>query len=290
VVVEPRDGSRPLVRALDAARRSIFVEIYILSDHGIMRALERAAAQGVAVHVLLEHHPFGMGRQPESAADRLRAAGVAVRWSSPAFLLTHAKTVLIDGTTAVISTANFSHAGMTEDRDFMVWDHNRRDVHALDALLRDDWDRLPSSPGTKNLVIAPDDARRRLRSLITAARVSLDVYGEEMQDPETQRLLVKVACRGTRVRVLLPSRPRRGAAVLRRGCVRIRTLDRPYVHAKAFIVDGRRGFIGSENMSAQSLDRNREVGVLIRGRAVRGVARTFNRDWRRALPLPRGES
>ena len=36
-----------------------------------------------------------------------------------------------------------------------------------------------------------------------------------------------------------------------------------YVHAKAIVVDGRRAFVGSENLSAASLDHNRELDVIV---------------------------
>jgi phosphatidylserine/phosphatidylglycerophosphate/cardiolipin synthase-like enzyme len=66
--------------------------------------------------------------------------------------------------------------------------------------------------------------------------------------------------------------------------VKIRLLHQPYVHAKVILVDGRRGYLGSENFSMQSLDHNREIGVLLRGSAVTEIRRVFRRDWRRGLP------
>jgi cardiolipin synthase A/B len=58
-----------------------------------------------------------------------------------------------------------------------------------------------------------------------------------------------------------------------------------YIHAKAIVVDAAtpaaRVFVGSENFSAQSLDRNRELGVVLRSTTiVDGVARTIQSDVR----------
>ena len=36
-----------------------------------------------------------------------------------------------------------------------------------------------------------------------------------------------------------------------------------YVHAEAIVVEGRRAFVGSENLSAASLDHNRELDVIV---------------------------
>lgn len=285
VLVEPNDGSRPVARALDHAATSVFMEAYILTDRSIVRALERAASQSVRVHVLLDPRAIGMGRQPETVAARLRAAGVSVRWSNPAFPLTHAKTLLIDDRRALISTANFSKAGFSADRDFMLWDSNPRDVYELSALLRDDWDRLPGAIDAPNLVIAPASARAKLEALIIRARTSIRVYGEEMRDVRFERLLSDRACNGVDVRIILPAAPTDGSPIYRGRCARLRILNHPYVHAKAIVIDNRYGYLGSENMSSQSLDRNREVGVLVQQRPARRIAAVFARDWGHALPV-----
>ena len=36
-----------------------------------------------------------------------------------------------------------------------------------------------------------------------------------------------------------------------------------YVHAEAIVVDGRRAFVGSDNLLTASLDHNRELGVIV---------------------------
>jgi phosphatidylserine/phosphatidylglycerophosphate/cardiolipin synthase-like enzyme len=49
------------------------------------------------------------------------------------------------------------------------------------------------------------------------------------------------------------------------------------------IADGARAFVGSENFSANSLDDNRELGVLIADFGViTTLNQTFQQDWRNA--------
>jgi len=64
--------------------------------------------------------------------------------------------------------------------------------------------------------------------------------------------------------------------------VRVRRLPRAYlyIHAKAIVADGRRAFVGSQNLSAASLDGNRELGVIIADRGAIGTLEsTFAGDW-----------
>jgi len=180
LLVEPQARSRPLLRAIDGAQTRIFVEVYILTDASVIRALERAAAQGVAVYVMLEHRPLGLGVQPDRMMDRLQAAGIFVKWTRPGFQLTHAKFVVVDDRLAVISSANFSRSAFRQNRDFLVFDRRRADVISISNLFRADWDRLPVRFENFNLLISPVNARQKLQKLIARARRSINVYAEEI--------------------------------------------------------------------------------------------------------------
>lgn len=279
MLVEPRDGPRGITRVINRAQTSLFVEVYILSDARIIHALERASAQGVAVYVLLEPHPYGLGSQAVGVAERLRAAGIRVRWSRPGFVYTHAKTIVADGRVAIISTANFSRSAFSHNREFLLIDHRRRDVRAISAIFRADWDRVSTRINDDDLLISPDNSRSKLVRLIESARHYLDVYAEEIADGPMEHLLARMRDRGVTVRVLLPIAATPGARWLVAHGVAVRALASPYIHAKAIIADGREAFVGSENLSTTSLDRNREVGILVRGADVVVLGRVFSRDW-----------
>lgn len=283
LLVEPNMGVRAVIRALDQAQQHIFVESYILSNRRIVRGLERAAAQGVNVYVILERRAIGMGTQPEAVSNQLRAAGVSVRWASTRFALTHTKMIVLDGRLAIISTANFSAAGFRRDRDFLIFDRTPAIVRRASALFIDDWDGLRVGGEPPPLVVAPTNARRLLSSLIDSARSSLSIYAEEIGDISIEGRLVIERERKVRVRVLLEAGQSAGAAsYLERNGVEVHSLVTPYIHAKLIRADGRLAFVGSENLSTQSLDRNREVGLLVRGPSIPALARIFNEDWARS--------
>ena len=277
--IEPDNGEKSLLRLLNHAQQSIELAAYILTDRSLTRALERAAAQGLDVHVMLEPHPFGMGSQPSREADALQAAGVSVRWSRPGFVYTHAKYLVIDDRTTVISTANFSRSAFTSNREVMVVTRERRMVREISNLFREDWDRIPAHLQDANILIAPDGARQQLNSLLAHAHHEILIYQEEFRDASIERQLVSLAGKGITLRILLPSSASLPADAQHLG---IRTLNKPYIHAKVIIVDRTEAFVGSENFSTTSLDHNRELGVLIRGAAVGKLVGVFQEDWQRA--------
>jgi cardiolipin synthase len=67
---------------IDAAKRSVYLETYIFAADAtgklVGEALQRAAARGVNVRVLLDG--FGSAELPSSFVDELREAGVEVQW------------------------------------------------------------------------------------------------------------------------------------------------------------------------------------------------------------------
>lgn len=52
--VEPGAGYYPVLDALNASRKSVLMEMYLLTDKKIIGALKRAKARGADVRILLE--------------------------------------------------------------------------------------------------------------------------------------------------------------------------------------------------------------------------------------------
>lgn len=266
VFVEPDAGPGPLVDAIRGAHKSIKLEIYLLSNHNIIRALEEDANRGIAVRVMLEPHPYGSG--PTSAnktLDALRAAGIQAQYSNPAFALTHAKCLLIDDTVAYIMTSNFSNSALgvskyTKNREYDIIDDNVRDVEAIAAIFQADWERNTAVFDNPDLVVSPNNARHAFITLIGSARRTLLIEAEEMNDSVIEQALIDAAQHGVQVQVILPEpgssgdANSRGIATITQAGTAVREDPHLYMHAKIIVVDGREAFVGSENISAQSLD------------------------------------
>jgi cardiolipin synthase A/B len=89
VFIEPGDGRAPLLDEIQSARRSIDLEVYIVTDDVVLQALEEAQRRGVEVRVILEEHPFGGGGGQDEIFARFESAGIEVRWGNPVFRFTH---------------------------------------------------------------------------------------------------------------------------------------------------------------------------------------------------------
>ena len=289
VFVEPDAGVTPVLQAIRSASQSVWVEVYLMTDYDIIHALEDAAHRGVDVRVLLEMHPYGGGSVSAAQTQaELSAAGAQVEASDPAFRYTHEKAMIIDGSTAFIMTCNLSKSGLggssyTANREYGVIDNDPADVGLVKSVFVADWNRTTPQLSDSRMIVSPVNARSGIGALLSSAHNTVFIEDEEMYDQQSENLMIADAHRGVQVEVLLPSSTAGNSpdvAWLKAGGVHVRFIKRPYMHAKLIIVDGAVAFVGSENFSSTSLDKNRELGIILSGSRALGVlSTTFSLDW-----------
>lgn len=289
--IEPNAGEQVIIGAIDGARKSVWVEMYLLTDKKVINALENAAHRQVDMRVILEAHPYGSASvSPTQTMEKLQAAGIKTRAASPDFALTHEKGMVIDGQTAYIMTSNFTNAALgnskyTLNREYGIIDSNEQDVRTVQDIFTADWNRQPAKINNPRLVVSPVNSLSTFLSLIHSAKKSIMIEAEEMQDSQVEQALTIAAHHGVQIRVILPASSsndgnREGIATIKQGGIQLKHDQRLYMHAKIIIVDQLKAFVGSENISTASLEKNRELGIVVTDHSViDALGQTFQTDW-----------
>jgi phosphatidylserine/phosphatidylglycerophosphate/cardiolipin synthase-like enzyme len=289
IIVEPTDKAAALLAAIQAAKTSVHMTMYLLNDTRFISALIAQHTAGHDVKVLLnKSFPGGAGTNTKTF-NALQAGGVSVAWAPTTFTLTHEKSVMIDGSSAWIMTMNLDTTS-SQNREFLALDTDPADVAEAEAIFTADFTNTAITP-TGNLVVAPTNARDKLIQLIQSAKTSVDVEGEELSDYKIVNALTAAVKAGAKVRVVLSDNPPAAAqstavAQLKAGGVQVVSVANPYIHAKALVADGARAYVGSENFTTSSLQYNRELG-LITGNAASAakVSQTIAADFAAGTPL-----
>ena len=292
---EPAASFSPVYHLIKHARHYIDLTMYEFSDTKAARDLAGAARRGVTVKVILDQREKSHN---SPAYAYLKSHGVKVTWSSPAFEYAHQKTLLVDGSTAVIMTANLTSEYYSSTRDFLVMDTKPADTAAIARVFNADFAHRPVRPGDgRDLVWSPAGSQAQMLALIGGARKSLRIYSEEMGDTTIEDALIKASHRGVDVRVCGENTSGEydsDFSRLARAGVHISYYSSShgfYIHGKVIEADygtsRARVFIGSENFSAASLDRNRELGLITGSQKVMSsIASTFATDYRNGRHWP----
>jgi phosphatidylserine/phosphatidylglycerophosphate/cardiolipin synthase-like enzyme len=284
IVVEPSDNGAAIQQAIQGAKTSVHMTMYLLSTPGVINALIAQKKAGHDVKVVLNQTFPDPSFDNTPEFTQLKNAGVQVAWAPAAFNFTHEKCVIIDGTTAWIMTMNLT-ASSAQNREFLAIDSDPDDVSEAEAIFQGDFTgQVPTLVG--KLLVAPVNARDKLGKLVNEATKTLDVEGENFSDDALQADLIQAKARGVAVRIVVSDQTPSTAmgyaiAAFKKAGIPIVKLANPYVHSKALVADGTLAYVGSANFTANSLDSNRELGLLVGAPSeVALVASTIDQDFK----------
>jgi len=285
--VLPDDGENAIYNFVNSATSSVNVTIYELNDVTLENDLVAREKAGVDVRVILDQAE----KSYNTAADNvLTAGGVGVVWSSTAFTYTHQKTITVNNDESYVSTGNFDTTYYATSRDFGVFDTDANDVAAIVAVFNADYAHTSITPSDgDDLVWSPTDSQSHLLALIDGAQHSLDIEQEEFDDTTLVNAIVADENRGVTVRVVVedPSDYTSELNEITAAGGKVTGYSSStgyYIHAKTVIADygtsTAEAFVGSENFSSNSLNDNRELGLITTDSGVVGGLETaFNADF-----------
>ncbi len=278
--VEPEDGRAPLLNYINSSHIQVLTEMYLLSDTDIINALVLVPTRGATISAILEEHPFGGNNLNQNTNAALESSGIATEWSSPSYTLTHEKAMVFDDQTVCILNMNLTKTAFTKNREYNICSINPEDVAEVEKIFQADWEKTAYEPTNPNLVVSPNNSRGKLTALINSAKSSLDMEMEVIEDPQIIDLLASKA-QTLSLRVIEPDKKSVDNPPI--PGVQVRYLSSPYPHAKLIIADYQRAYVGSVNLSSQSLDHNREVGILVsQPNILERLNATFTHDWNNA--------
>lgn len=280
LIVQPRDGVEPFVKAINKAKKSVEIFIFRFDRAEIQRVLFDAVQRGVAVQALIAFTNRGGEKTLRQLETEFLAAGITVARTAGDLVRYHGKMMVIDRKELHLLAFNFTHADMDHSRSFGLIARNAKLVQDALRLFECDTKRQEYSPGDSNLIVSPVNARKALASFIRGAKKQLLIYDPKISDRAMLRLLQDRVNAGVQVRII--------------GCVAgnrlpTRELARMRLHTRTIVRDGRQAFLGSQSLRQVELDSRRELGVIVHdARVVGSLLKTFREDWRAAEPTNAG--
>ncbi len=139
----------------------------------------------------------------KETTKKLKAAGIEVIDSNPAFDVTHEKSMVVDDATAFVKSLNWDTKDLTETRDYAIVTTHGHEVDEIIECFEADWARKPFKVDEhSHLIWCCGNGRDRIARFIDEAKHSLFVQNERYQDPVIIERLVRAKERGVKVHVM----------------------------------------------------------------------------------------
>src|SRR5215813_2565151 len=127
----PEDGLKSVVGLIEKAEESLDIKIFLFNEPTLIQAVIAASRRGVRTRVML--NPASRSGESLNAETRvtLHNAGVLVRNTHPAFVVTHEKSVVIDGRIALVQSLNWTAKNFSRSRDYGILTRDSADVREI---------------------------------------------------------------------------------------------------------------------------------------------------------------
>lgn len=174
----------------------------------------------------------------------------------------HTKSFVSSGF-AIIQTANLTHSSFDKNREYLFITRHSDIIANLKVLFEKDRLGEPISPQDihPNILVCPINCREVIQTLLQSAQDSLIIQTQYIQDPTIQDLVIHSKAREKRI--IVADVDTSNLFIKRISPRFAKKLKKPYIHAKMILIDNRYLLIGSMNLSSNSLDNNRENGIIL---------------------------
>ncbi|MCF7906347.1 hypothetical protein K9L04_00250 [Patescibacteria group bacterium] len=285
------NGEKILINYLNLAKEEVNINIYLFSNKKIIEKIKNLAKNNVKINIIIEKEPFGGGYLNYKTVSELsNIKNIEIKNIINIYSLNHAKYIIIDGKISIIMTSNLTGSGLNSSRDFIFVTKDKEITKSLNNLFKSDfeikyfWERnLP-----ENLVVSPINSRKILEILIKNAKNRLELYAENFNDERIINLLNKKSEENVKIKIILSEDISSNKYTIKKFNKNIETklIKKPYQHSKVIIVDKKILYIGSINFSMQSMDQNREVGIILKEKKfIKRIEDIFEKDWNNILSI-----
>lgn len=260
-----------IVELIDESKKEIFLETYMLTETRTQEALIKAKKRWVNIKVILEKDPYMAYNINNKAFEKLEKQWINIVWSNKNnYVFNHSKILIIDDL-SIISTWNYSYSTFTKNRDFFIFTKDENITNKLKQNFENDFLWKKINVYNDNLIFSPGSSRIKFEKLFHWAEKSIKMYFQYLKDDDLVEKLIKIKKnKNIEITIVIPETAKGDENIkkLKNNWIEINILSKYTMHAKAILIDDLYLFIWSINFSSNSIDKNREVGILIKNKEI----------------------
>src|SRR6185503_11564198 len=178
LVLDPTERKTALLGVIGAARRRLILSLFRCDDFSVLDALAAALERGCDVEAILTKRAKGGKKRLKKLWGALEEMGAVVTWYADPVVKYHAKYLVADEKTAIVTTLNPTERCFTRTWDCLLITQDASVVRGLLALFRADTTGA-ALPGNRaisaRLIVGPERSRAEFRKLMSSAKRSIRI-------------------------------------------------------------------------------------------------------------------
>src|SRR5262245_22505052 len=183
LVLDPAERKTALLGVIGAARRRLILSLFRCDDFSVLDALANALERGCEVEAILTKRAKGGRKRLKKLWGALEEMGAVVTWYADPVVKYHAKYLVADEKTAVVTTLNPTERCFTRTWDCLLVTRDAAVVRGLLALFRADTSGAPlalTRLASARLIVGPERSRTEYRRLISSATRSVRILDHKL--------------------------------------------------------------------------------------------------------------
>ncbi len=271
-------------KKLDTTSGRVYLQTYDFTEKKMKIALRDLADEWVDIRMIIENHKYKQYKDTFTSIGNYFSGYENVQLKSDQHMRTkyvHSKITLLD-TYFWIQTANLTHSSFFKNREHFFVSQHTWMLESLERVFEKDrnWEKILVEDLHPNLVVCNINCRAVVEQLLSSAIDSIVIETQYITDDNVWGILDEKVKSDLDVKLLVSKTDSNNDLLKYFWPLIARTLKNPYVHTKMILIDNKILLLGSMNLSDNSLDNNREIGILlINQQLIQNFLRQFNKDW-----------
>lgn len=176
LILDPAERKAALLGVIGAAKRRLILSLFRCNDYSVLDALAAALDRGCEVEAILTKRAKGGKKRLKKLWSALEEMGAVVNRYADPVVKYHAKYLVADESTAIITTLNPTRKCFSKSWDALLITPDAAVVKGLLTLFKVDaaGEPLPSRrPVGRRIIVGPERTRADIRALIAGATKSI---------------------------------------------------------------------------------------------------------------------
>src|SRR5262245_22259984 len=205
LVLDPAGRKAALLGVIGAATRRLLLSWFRCDACSVRDARAAALERGCEVEAVLTKRAKGGKKRLKKLWGALEEMGAVVTRYADPVVKYHAKYLVADESTAIITTLNPTRKCFSRTWDAVLITKEPSVVKGLLTLYKADAAGVPlpsRRPLGRRLIVGPERSRAEMRALIASAKHSIRILDHKLSDPDLVALLRERRAEGISVSVL----------------------------------------------------------------------------------------